>query len=55
MMMHEFTELTGFEPSMEEYAEIEDYLMDSGIEDGFVQEEEAACTEFIPTFDGSGV
>ena len=39
----------------EEYAEVEQYLMDSGIEDGFVQEEEAACTEFIPTFDGSGV
>ena len=39
----------------EEYAEIEQYLMDSGIEDGFVQEEEAACAEFIPTFDGTGV
>ena len=39
----------------EEYAEIEQYLMDSGIEDGFVQEEEAACTEFIPCFDGPGV
>ena len=39
----------------EEYAEIEQYLMDSGIEDGFVQEEEAACTEFIPCFDGTGV
>lgn len=39
----------------EEYAELEAYLMASSIEDGFVQEEEAACTEFIPAFDGTGV
>lgn len=38
-----------------EYAEIEEYLMSSGIEDGFVQEGEAACKEFIPLFDGTGV
>lgn len=38
-----------------EYAELESYLMASSIEDGFVQEGEAACTEFIPTFDGTGV
>ena len=39
----------------EEYKEAEDYLFDSGIEDGFVQEEESACGEFIPCFDGTGV
>jgi len=39
----------------EEYQEVEDYLFASGIEDGFVQEESAASSEFIPTFDGSGV
>ncbi len=39
----------------EEYAEIEDYLFASGIEDGFVQDGEAADTCFIPTFDGTGV
>ena len=39
----------------EEYADVEDYLFQSGIEDGFVQEGEAACEEFIPCFDGTGV
>ena len=39
----------------EEYQEVEDHLFASGIEDGFVQEESAASSEFIPTFDGSGV
>ena len=39
----------------EEYAELESYLMNSTIEDGFVQEGEAACKDFIPTFDGTGV
>lgn len=39
----------------EEYAEVEAYLMDSSIEDGFVQEEESACKDFIPCFDGTGV
>ena len=39
----------------EEYKEVEDYLFDSGIEDGFVQEEGSACGEFIPCFDGTGV
>lgn len=39
----------------EEYAEVEAYLMESTIEDGFVQEGEAACEEFIPCFDGTGV
>lgn len=38
-----------------EYKEVEDYLFASGIEDGFVQEEEAASGEFIPCFDGTGV
>ena len=39
----------------EEYAIIEDALFDSGIEDGFVQDESSASGEFIPSFDGSGV
>lgn len=39
----------------EEYAEVEAYLMNSSIEDGFVQEGESACEEFIPSFDGTGV
>jgi putative pyruvate formate lyase activating enzyme len=39
----------------EEYAEAEDYLLASSIEDGFVQEGDAACEDFIPCFDGTGV
>ncbi len=39
----------------EEYAELESYLMNSPIEDGFVQEGEAADGCFIPAFDGTGV
>lgn len=39
----------------EEYQEVEDHLFASGIEDGFVQEESAASSDFIPAFDGSGV
>ena len=41
--------------SDEEYAIIEDALFASGIEDGFVQDESSATTDFIPCFDGSGV
>ena len=39
----------------EEYAEVEAYLMQSSIEDGFVQEGDAADEGFIPAFDGTGV
>ena len=39
----------------EEYAELEAYLMQSNIEDGFVQEGDAACEDFVPCFDGTGV
>ena len=39
----------------EEYDQVEQYLFDSPIEDGFVQEEESASEEFIPAFDNSGV
>lgn len=39
----------------EEYREVEQFLFDTGFEDGFVQEEESAGAEFIPAFDGSGV
>ena len=39
----------------EEYEEAEQYLFDSGIEDGFVQEKDSASEAFIPAFDGTGV
>ena len=39
----------------EEYDQVEQYLFDSPVEDGFVQDEEAASEEFIPDFDNSGV
>lgn len=39
----------------EEYKELESYLLQSTIEDGFVQEVNAACKDFIPCFDGTGV
>ncbi|MCD8174929.1 MAG: hypothetical protein LUD41_03160 [Phascolarctobacterium sp.] len=38
-----------------EYSELEDYLLHSSIEDGFLQEKAAASENFIPCFDGSGV
>ena len=41
--------------SEEEYEQVEQYLFDSPIEDGFVQEEDSASEEFIPAFDNSGV
>lgn len=41
--------------SDEEYDQLEQYLFNSGIEDGFVQEKEAASDSFIPAFDGTGV
>ena len=39
----------------EEYAAAEQYLFDSGIEDGFVQDRSSAETAYIPAFDGTGV
>lgn len=39
----------------EEYNEVEEYLFDSGIEDGFVQDKESAAEDFIPPFNGEGV
>ena len=41
--------------SKAEYEKVENYLFASGIEDGFVQEEDAASNEFVPLFDGSGI
>ncbi len=38
-----------------EYDEAEQYLFDSGIEDGFVQEKDSASSAFIPSFQGEGV
>ncbi len=39
----------------EEYQAVEDHLFASGIEDGFVQDEDSASKDFIPSFDGTGV
>ena len=39
----------------EEYNEAEQYLFESGIEDGFVQEKESASSRFIPDFRGEGI
>jgi putative pyruvate formate lyase activating enzyme len=39
----------------EEYNEVESYLFESPIEDGFVQEEPSADSKFIPAFDGTGI
>ena len=41
--------------SKAEYKEIEAHLFASGIEDGFVQDGEAASCDFIPAFDGTGI
>ncbi|MCD7873884.1 MAG: hypothetical protein LUH17_02640 [Acidaminococcaceae bacterium] len=41
--------------TQEEYRQVEQYLFTSGIEDGFVQEDSAASTDFIPCFDETGV
>lgn len=41
--------------SDEEYAEISDYLFNSPIEDGFMQDGKAAEKDFIPAFNGTGV
>ena len=39
----------------EEYQLVEDALFASGIEDGYVQDESSASSEFIPDFDNTGV
>lgn len=39
----------------EEYDEIIDFCLGIGIENAFIQEEEAASESFIPVFDGKGV
>ena len=41
--------------TQDEYDEIEDYLFDSGIEDGFMQELSSAKEEYIPPFNLEGV
>ncbi len=38
-----------------EYEKVQDYLFESGIEDGFLQQRTSAGREFIPPFDLSGV
>lgn len=39
----------------EEYDEVVDYAIDLGVENGFIQDEEAACESFIPKFNLKGV
>lgn len=39
----------------EEYEKVANYLVDSGVVDGFMQESSSADAGFIPDFDGSGV
>jgi len=41
--------------TQEEYNEIEEYLFNSGIEDGFMQELSSAKEEYIPPFNLEGV
>ena len=41
--------------TQEEYDEVAQYLMDSPIEDGFMQELESADEQYIPEFDLEGV
>lgn len=41
--------------AQEEYEQVVDYAIELGIENGFIQEGEAAMESFIPEFDGSGV
>ncbi len=41
--------------TQEEYEKIEEYLFNSGIEDGFMQELSSAKEEYIPPFDLTGV
>ena len=51
-----FYDIFDIEVTDDEYQELEQYLFNSNIEDGFVQEEESAASEdFIPCFDGTGV
>lgn len=62
-LMHQYTpggRVEGFPElqrplSDEEYSEVEEYLFESGIEDGFVQDKESASGDFIPPFNGEGV
>ncbi len=39
----------------EEYEEVVDFAVELGIENGFIQEGEAAAESFVPEFDGRGV
>ena len=39
----------------DEYEEVQAYLFESGIEDGFLQDKESAVQDFIPPFNGEGV
>lgn len=42
-------------PSWAEYEQLVDYALECGIENGFIQEQEAAQESFIPEFDGTGI
>ena len=39
----------------EEYEELVDYALETGVEEGFVQEGETAKESFIPSFDCEGI
>ena len=41
--------------SREEYNKVVDYFIDLGLANGFMQEKTSAKTDFIPSFDGTGV
>ncbi|MCR4841237.1 MAG: radical SAM protein [Lachnospiraceae bacterium] len=50
----DFPEL-GESINRKKYDEIVDYAIDLGVENGFIQEEEADRLSFIPCFDGTGI
>ena len=41
--------------TQEEYDEVVDYMLDLGLEDGFIQELESADSKYTPKFDLTGV
>lgn len=62
-LMSQYTPMPGVEERFPELARtvepaisqmLYEYLLDSGIEDGYYQDEEASGTDMIPAFDGTG-
>ena len=63
-IMNQYTPMSGIEVqypelgrkiTLREYDEVVDYAIESGVENGFIQEGETAEESFIPEFDTSGV